>query len=100
MAIFTEVDIDGQIIFDATRVNPETVEIAGMGVSIQGKGNDLMAYVQDVDNDGFDDLVIHVATANFDPEAIQEGEAYLTGMTFDGQAIEGWDEVTIVPAEE
>ena len=100
IAIFTEVDIDGQIVFDATTVNPATIEIAGMGVSIQGKGNDLMAYVQDVDNDGFDDLVVHVATANFDPETIQEGEAVLTGLTFDGQAIEGWDYVTIVPTEE
>jgi hypothetical protein len=100
VAIFTEVDSDSQIVFNATIVNPETVEIAGMGVAIQGKGNDLMAYEQDVDNDGFDDLVVHVATVNFEPDALQEGEAILTGETFGGQLIEGWDYVTVVPAAE
>ena len=100
MCIRDRISDDGQIVFDATTVKPETVEISGMGVAIQGQGNDLMAYEQDVNNDGFNDLVVHVATANFDPEAVQKGEAVLTATTYDGQTIEGWDEVTIVPAEE
>ena len=97
VAIFTEVDDGGQIVFDARTVNPDTVELAGMGVAIQGKSNDLMAYVQDVDEDGFDDLVAHVATANFDPDALQEGMAVLTGTTYSGVSIEGSDVITIVP---
>jgi parallel beta-helix repeat protein len=100
VAIFTEVDGSGQIIFDARTINPETVELAGMGVAIKGKSNELMAYGQDVDDDGFDDLVVHVATANFDPDAVQEGVAILTGTTYSGLLIEGSDEITIVPAEQ
>jgi hypothetical protein len=100
VAIFTEVDVEGQIVFDARTVNPDTVELAGMGVSIQGKSNDLMAYEQDVNEDGFDDLVVHVATANFDPGSVQEGEAVLTGTTYVGLYIMGKDEITIVPPEE
>ena len=100
VAVFTEVDSEGQIVFDARTVNPETVELAGMGVAIQGKSNDLMAYEQDVNEDGFDDLVVHVATANFDPGAVQEGEAVLTGKTYVGLPIMGTDEITIVPPEE
>jgi parallel beta-helix repeat protein len=100
VAIFTEVDDGGQILFDATTVDAETVELAGMGVAIQGKSNDLMAYAQDVDEDGFDDLVVHVATANFDPGAVQEGMALLTGTTYGGMSIGGSDEVTIVPIGE
>jgi parallel beta-helix repeat protein len=100
VAIFTEVDDGGQILFDATTVDAETVELAGMGVAIQGKSNDLMAYAQDVDEDGFDDFVVHVATANFDPEAVQEGMALLTGTTYGGMSIGGSDEITIVPIGE
>ena len=64
-------------------------------MAVQGKG----VYEQDVDGDRFNDLVVHVATANFDPEEVQEGRMFLAGSTFDGQLIEGRDDVIIVPAE-
>jgi hypothetical protein len=85
--------------FDAANVEPETVELAGADVAVRGKSNKFMAHQEDVDGDGLLDLVVQVATANFDPDSLQDGYAILTGKTYDGQAIEGSDEITIVPAE-
>jgi hypothetical protein len=83
--------------FDATNVDPDTIELAGSGVAIRGKSNKYMAHEEDVNRDGLVDLVAQVATANFDPDSLQDGSAILTGQTYDGQPIEGSDEVTIVP---
>ena len=96
VAIFSSED------FNATQVDPDTVLLAGAGaeVQIQGKGNEFMSQKEDIDGDGTIDLILHIGTANLDPDAIQDGYVVLTGTTYDGQAIEGWDEVTIVPPEE
>lgn len=55
-----------------------------------------MASVEDVNEDGFDDLVVHV-----DTQALQlsEGDtiAVLQGQTYDGVSIIGEDTVRIVP---
>ena len=86
--------------FDATTVDPDTVELAGAGVEVRGKGNKYMAHEEDVDGDGLVDLVVQVATENLAPGSFQDGYAILTGETFDGQLIEGMDEITIVPPEQ
>jgi hypothetical protein len=86
--------------FDATTVNPDTVELAGSGVTVRGKGNKYMAHEEDVNGDDLVDLVVQVGTANLDPGSFQDGYAILTGSTYDGQAIEGVDEITIVPPVE
>jgi hypothetical protein len=83
--------------FDANTVDPDTVELAGADVAVRGKGNKLLAHEEDVNDDGLMDLVCQVETENLDPEQLQEGYAILTGSTYDGQAIEGSDEITIVP---
>ena len=83
--------------FDATQVDPETVELAGAGVAVRGKGNKYLAHEEDVNEDGLLDLVCQVETENLDPGTFQDGLAKLTGITYDGQEIEGWDEITIVP---
>ena len=88
--------------FDATTVDPDTVELAGAGVSVRGKGNKYMAHEEDVNGDGLVDLVVHVATENLDPYSFQDGYAILTGNLleeFGGTPIEGSDEITIVPPE-
>ncbi len=85
--------------FDATTVDPETVELAGSGVAVRGKSNKYMAHDEDVNGDGLVDLVVQVATENLDPESFQDGYAILTGKTYDGVPIEGEDEITIVPPE-
>ena len=81
-------------VFDATTVDPTTVMLAGAGVAFKGKGT-AMASFQDVDGDGWMDLVVHVTT-----NALQltEGDtmALLTGMTFDGTSFWGTDSVRIV----
>ena len=85
--------------FDANTVDPDTVELAGADVAVRGKSNKLLAHEEDVNDDGLMDLVCQVETENLDPDQLQEGYAILTGSTYDGQAIEGSDEITIVPAE-
>lgn len=88
--------------FDATTVDPDTVELAGAGVEMRGKSNKYMAHEEDVNGDGLVDLVVQVATANLDQSSFQDGYAVLTGNLFEefgGTLIEGWDEITIVPPE-
>ncbi|HUU16622.1 MAG TPA: hypothetical protein VMW72_05690 [Sedimentisphaerales bacterium] len=85
--------------FDATSVDPDTVELAGSSVSMRGKSNKYMAHEEDVNGDNLLDLVVQVATENLDPDSFQDGYAILTGKTYGGEAIEGWDEITIVPPE-
>ncbi|MFH1884703.1 MAG: leucine-rich repeat domain-containing protein [Planctomycetota bacterium] len=86
--------------FDATTVDPDTVELAGSGVAVRGKGSKLMAHEEDINGDNLVDLLVQVSTENLDPDSFQDGYAILTGSTYDGQAIKGQDEITIVPPEE
>ena len=85
--------------FDATTVDPDTVELGGAGVAMRGKGSKLMAHEEDVNGDGLVDLVIKVATQNLDPDSFQDGYAVLSGETYNGVPIEGQDEIAIVPPE-
>jgi hypothetical protein len=86
--------------FDATTVDPETVELAGADVAVRGKSNKYMAHAEDVNGDGLVDLLVQVATENLAPDSLQDGFAVLTGNLleeFGGTLIEGTDEITIVP---
>jgi hypothetical protein len=77
--------------FDATLVDPLSVEFGPSGaLEAHGKG-----HVEDVDEDGDLDLVLHFKTKE---TGINYGdiEAYLTGKTFEGQNIEGFDSINIV----
>jgi hypothetical protein len=92
VAIFSSPD------FDATTVEPTTVELGGATVAVRGKGTKYMAHEEDVDGDGLLDLVVQVETTGFD-EVGELGLVFLTGETFDGTPIEGSDVVVIVPPE-
>ena len=81
--------------FDATTVDPDTVEIAGSSVALRGNGNRLLASFEDVDDDGDIDLVLQVETENLTLET-GATEATLTGETFDGHQIVGVDTIVIV----
>ena len=83
--------------FDATTVDPATVELAGAGVELRGKSDKAMAHREDVNKDGLIDLVIQITTENLEPGYFQDGYATLTGKTYDGLFIEGSDEINIVP---
>ena len=87
--------------FDATVIPADTVFLAGSGVAVRGKGNKLLAHEEDVNEDGFIDLVVQVETENLDPGTIQDGSACLkVHESPDPESsvlYEGWDEITIVP---
>jgi len=72
-----------------------TVTLAGSPVKFKGPGSP-MAALEDVNQDGSPDLVVHVIT-----EALKltrtDTEAVLEGMTFDGRPIRGVDTVRVVP---
>ncbi|OLD38283.1 MAG: hypothetical protein AUI57_07565 [Candidatus Rokubacteria bacterium 13_1_40CM_2_68_8] len=89
------VAILGSATFDATQVNPATVRLAGASVKLIGHGDKYSCSTEDVNGDGFVDLVCHVVTAQF----IEPGDslAVLEAQTFDGQAIRGEDSIRIVP---
>ncbi len=88
--------------FDATQVDPTTVELAGAGVAVRGKAKKPLAHEEDVNGDGLVDLVLQVETEDLDPGEFQDGTACLTGETYEtygGQPVEGCDEICLVPPE-
>ena len=91
----TKVAILSTLDFDATTVDALSVELADAQVKVKGNGQPLTT-IQDVNNDGFADLVLHMETEGFE---LTDGdtEATLTGETLDGEAIEGTDVVRVVP---
>jgi hypothetical protein len=74
--------------FDASDVDPVTVEFAG--------ASPLRWAMEDVDGDGDEDLLFHFKTQELDLD-VTSTEATLTGATFGGQPIQGTDTVNIVP---
>ena len=90
------VAILGSADFDATTVDPYTVTLAGAEVALKGKAQTPMASVEDVNEDGFDDLIVHVDTEALE---LSDGDtiAILEGETYDGTSIAGEDTVNIVP---
>ena len=82
--------------FDATDVDPLTVTLAGASVELKKNGKPMASSDEDVNGDGFLDLVVHFGT-----EALQlsseDTEATLQGETYGGEYIEGTDSVCIVP---
>ena len=85
--------------FDATQVDPKTVQLEGLAVRVVGKSDKLQAHIEDVNNDGCDDLVVQIVDQDGAFEA-GDTEAVLTGNLYDvygGTAIEGTDTICIVP---
>ena len=82
--------------FDATTVDPATVQLAGSSVAVCGNGKHLLCAEEDVDGDGDLDLVMHFETDDLVLDAAST-EATLTGETYDGTMIQGSDSVLIVP---
>ena len=89
------VAILGNSTFDATDVDPTTVVLSGASVKLKGKGTP-MASAEDVNGDGFMDLVVHVLTDAFELSDADQA-AHLTGTTYGGTPISGMDTVRIVP---
>lgn len=88
------VAILGSEAFDVSSIDPTTVTLASAPVRLKGKGTP-MASLNDVNDDGILDLVVHVET-----EALQlsygDHMATLEGQTFTGLTILGVDSVRVV----
>lgn len=81
--------------FDARRVNPTSITLAGAEVRLKGNGTPSAA-IADVNGDGLLDLVVHVETEALELSAA-DTTAELKGTTFDGKAVRGTDSVRVVP---
>jgi hypothetical protein len=91
----TPVAFLGSSSFDAATIDPRTVAVAGAPVDTTPQGT-LRTSVEDVNADGFPDLLVHVPTAAMNlPTGTTRVEA--TATTFAGQPVAGSDRVTLVP---
>jgi hypothetical protein len=77
--------------FDATTVDPLSVAF-GPSATAEEHG---MGHIEDVDEDGDLDLLLHFNTQETGITCI-DIEAVLTGETFDGQVVGGFDSVNIL----
>ncbi|UCH08071.1 MAG: hypothetical protein JSV55_03515, partial [Deltaproteobacteria bacterium] len=82
--------------FDVNLIDPGTVRLESLSVRVVGKSDKLLARVEDVDADGYDDLVVQIQDTD---EIFTEGSttAELTGFLYDGTRIVGADAIRIVP---
>jgi hypothetical protein len=90
------VAILGSASFDVTQIDPSTVSLEGLAVKMVGKANKLLAHLEDVNGDGFDDLVVQIQDQDgaFAPGS---STATVTGNLYDGTPFEGSDSICVVP---
>ena len=90
------VAILGSADLDVRQVDASTCSLEGLSLKVAGKSNKLMAHVEDVNGDGYDDLILQIEDVD---AAFEEGDtiATLTGKLLDGTTIEGSDTICIVP---
>jgi hypothetical protein len=81
--------------FDATTVDPATIDVEGAQVRLRDNGAP-MASGNDVNGDGLLDLLVHVST-NMLNISEGQGDVTLTASTFSGTAISGQDSIRVVP---
>ncbi|NIM50256.1 MAG: hypothetical protein GTO22_13570 [Gemmatimonadales bacterium] len=90
------VAILGGLDFDVSYIDAGTVQLAGMSVAAQGKSNKLLAHLEDVNGDGYDDLVVQIE----DQDGVFTSgttTGIVTGNLYSGKPFEGSDELCIVP---
>jgi len=82
--------------FDPSTIDPSTIDLAGAGVRLVGKDERPLCHIEDVNGDGFSDLVCQVYTWQF---LVEEGvsTAVLRASTYGGLWMWGEDSVRIVP---
>ena len=85
----------GSATFDASQVDPLTVTLADTQVKLKGKGTP-MASLEDVNNDGFADMVVHVSTSSLQL-TVNDTEVMVEGATFGGTPFRVKDSIRIVP---
>lgn len=82
-------------LFDARSIDLETVELAGASIAVRGRRERLMVSEQDVDEDGFVDLIFKFDIDDLDVDALADGEAWFTAWTLDGAKLAGFDLVEL-----
>lgn len=87
------VAILGSAGFDAATVDPASVLVGGAPVAVRPKGT-LAFAMEDVNGDGFADMVVHVVTSAL---RVSSGTVDLVALTTDGARIKGSDTVEVVP---
>ena len=81
--------------FDAAAVDPRTVTLADALVKLGGNGAP-MASLQDVNEDGLLDLLVHIGIQGLEMSP-GDTQAILKGKTFSGVTIQGVDSVELTP---
>jgi hypothetical protein len=88
------VAILGSTDFDVALIDAGTVQLEGLAVAARGKANKLLAAYEDVNFDGFDDLVVKIE--DIDGTFTQgSGTAILTGSLQDGTPFFGTGDICI-----
>jgi len=90
------VAILGSADFDVTQIDPGTVSLEGLAVKMVGKANKLLAHIEDVNSDGYDDLVVQIQDQDGTFTA-GSSTATVTGNLYDGTPFEGTDSICVVP---
>ncbi len=89
------VAILGSETFDVGLIIPESITMEGLALKIVGKANKYLYHYEDVNGDGYVDLVVQIQdeVGVFEPG---EGVATVTGQLIDGRNFEGSDSIKIV----
>ena len=90
VAIFSTAD------FDATGIDPASVTMDGQGVKVAGKNDKSLSHTEDVNTDGYVDLVVQIEDTDGTYQ-VGETTAMLSGKTYFDQAFQGTDFICIVP---
>jgi YVTN family beta-propeller protein len=93
------VAILGNTELNVAHIDPGTVTLAGLAVKVASKSNKYLAHTEDVNHDGFNDLVVQIEDTDHmftvgTTAATLKGKLY---ATFGSTPIEGTDSICIVP---
>lgn len=88
------VAILGSETFDVGQIIPESITMEGMSLKTVGKADKALYHYEDVNDDGFEDLVVQIQDEDgfFEPG---EGVATVTGLLVDGRNFEGSDTIKV-----
>lgn len=88
----------GSADFEVSLILVDTVTLQGMSIKVVGKASKMLYHYEDVNGDGFDDLVLQIQDMDgaFQPGTVT---ATLSGELLCGTPIVGQDDITIVPPQ-
>lgn len=89
------VAILGSETFDVSQIIADSITMEGLTLKTVGKADRALYHYEDVNEDGFEDLVIQIQDEDgvFEPG---EGEATVTGLLVDGRTFTGTDSIIVI----